>query len=83
MNLEQRPFTTVGEISLMASAALYDLKKEVDKIKHEQQRTDNDYRNSIQYHDAVLVFRQSLSFARLILNDRDFFNDELNEETCH
>ena len=72
-------YTTIAEVQLMASAALYDLKRDADKIKHDQIRSGNDYRDSRQYHDAILTFRQSLSFARVILNDNDFFNDELTK----
>ena len=60
-------------------AALYDLQKEVSAAGAECHRRGIDRNESLVYMNAQLIFRQSLSFARLILNDNEFYNDEMTE----
>ena len=59
---------------------LYDLDKAIKNELYICNQKGIQPNDSIQYINAVLIFRHSLSLCRAIFADKDFYNDQLTGE---
>jgi hypothetical protein len=67
------------QVKERALAALIDLQKEVTDIRRRCSMSGRNFNEDTQGMTAALMFRQSLSLLRLVLNDNKFFDDEISE----